>query len=195
MTESLPLKFNKFEESPNNSGCLDEKIKYSCESIEYCYKMLEEGEKNLNIDEKLIFKIKNRGTLEEIKDLIEKGADLKFRDKFGDTPLLALRCGAYCDHFTNREKEILKILLEEKVDMYETDKFGENIFTIYIMACNVEIFEILLDPSLTHDEIFIDKLIDRCEKEKELKYYPEYKVKYDEIIKLLEEYKKKKFNL
>lgn len=174
---------------------IDDMINHLKNKIKLCDDKLKEGEKNNNIDEKLIFKIKNGGTIEEIKDLIDKGANLKFKDRYGDTPLLGLGYDFITEGTKGREKEILKILLEAGADVYETNKRGNNIFTICMYGSNVEVvevFEILLNRK--YEESFIDELVYHCKKEKETWFFSNTKT-HDKILKLLEEYKEKNFNL
>jgi len=58
------------------------------------------------------------GKVEEVKTLLDHGADINFQDKFGDTALMIVS--------SKGNTEMVKILLDHGADVNLQDKFGDT---------------------------------------------------------------------
>ena len=86
-------------------------------------------EKNVNINERdiagrtpLFYAVRN-GNLEDVKFLIDNGADMALADDYGHTPahVAAIKTGAYDPKISNHYLEILKSLKEKGTDLEAKD--------------------------------------------------------------------------
>ena len=92
-------------------------------------------EKNVNINERdiagrtpLFYAVRN-GNLEDVKFLIDNGADMALADDYGHTPahVAAIKTGAYDLKSSAHYFEILKFLKEEGADMNAKDYRGRTV--------------------------------------------------------------------
>ncbi|MFC1834626.1 ankyrin repeat domain-containing protein [Thermodesulfobacteriota bacterium] len=77
------------------------------------------------------------GDLEEVKYLLDNGADVNGSDREGRTPLML---AAYEGHL-----EIVKLLLDSGADVNDADAWGRTAFTLAVLAEKTEVAKSLLD--------------------------------------------------
>ena len=86
--------------------------------------------KSIDGDTAIIFAILNSSThnhLEIIKLLIKKGSQINYQNQFGETPLMT----CYCWSLNKLIRyDLIKLLLDNKADIYIKNKKGKNIFNI-----------------------------------------------------------------
>jgi len=76
-----------------------------------------------------------KGQLEEVKLLIEVGADVNVKDEFGYTPLM--------EASTNDQIEVIKLLIESGADVNAKNKFKNTALARAYMYGYEEIFDLL----------------------------------------------------
>ena len=89
---------------------------------------------------KQLFSAARHNDLEQAKLLIEKGADVKAKDKYGDTPLY------YAVRYNN--VEVAELLIEQGADINVKNKWGKTPLHMAVTLNNLKIVELLIENQL-----------------------------------------------
>lgn len=92
-------------------------------------------------------KILKYGNPSQIKELLEKGLNLKTTDRFGNTPLLIVA------RF-NKDPKVIELLIHEGADIHETDNEGNTALIWASSKNNSSVIEELL----RHDPLLVNKI-------------------------------------
>jgi ankyrin repeat protein len=78
-----------------------------------------------------------RGDVEDVRDLLDRGADVDARDCHGQT---ALMLAAHAGH-----REVVKALIAHRADLNTTAKYGLSALMLALVAGHAEVVRLLAD--------------------------------------------------
>ena len=124
-------------------------------------------------------------TLNDVKELIDTGADINYQDVDGQSPLIILSRATNTNHTTNHNYNTCKFLLESGADVDIQNQYGNTALMHSIHDINIMKLLLEYDPDIYLVNVLNVNVLKMCEKS-------EYKPGLLEQSKLLEEYIEKK---
>jgi len=128
-------------------------------------------------------------TLDDVKELIDMGADINYQDVDGQSPLIILSTATnhtnHTNHTTNHNYNACKFLLESGADVDIQNQYGNTALMHSIHDINIMKLLLEYDPDIYLVNVLNENVLKMCKKS-------EYKPGLLEQSELLEEHIEKK---